>query len=45
LDTFVKLRKYIGSNLIEQKFINELVIKDDRSIDLLEETFLNLEVL
>ena len=43
MDTFVKMRKIISSNLIEQKYINELVIKDNERINLLEESFLKLE--
>ena len=39
MDTFVEMRKYISSNLIEQKFINEIVLKDSKRIDILEETF------
>ena len=40
---FVKMRKIISSNLIEQKYINELVRKDNESINLLEESFSKLE--
>ncbi len=36
IETFVKIRKYISNNLIEQKYINELVIKDSKRIDLIE---------
>jgi len=36
---FVEIRKYISNNLLEQKYINELVLKDSKRIDLLEETF------
>lgn len=43
IDAFVKLRKFISTNLIEQKFINELVIKDNKRIDLLERSFFKLE--
>ena len=43
MDTFVKMRKIISSNLIEQKYINELVIKDNERINLLEESFSKLE--
>ncbi len=39
INTFVEMRKYISSNLIEQKYINELVLKDTKRIDILEETF------
>lgn len=37
IDAFVKMRKYISYSLIEQKYINELVIKDSKRIDLIEE--------
>ena len=43
IDAFVRMRKYISSNLIEQKYINELVIKDNERINLLEESFSKLE--
>ena len=36
---FVEMRKYISTNLIEQKYINDLVLKDNKRIDLLEQTF------
>ena len=41
--TFVKMRKYISSNLIEQKYINQLVLEDHNSIKLLQESFSKLE--
>lgn len=44
MDAFVKMRRYISNSLIEQKYINEMVIKDNKRIDLLEETFNKLEV-
>lgn len=37
--TFVAMRKYISNNLIEQRYINELVLKNNKRINLLEETF------
>ena len=43
MDAFVKMRKIISSNLIEQKYINELVIKDNERINLLKESFSKLE--
>ena len=43
IDAFVRMRKYISSNLIEKKYINELVIKDNERINLLEESFSKLE--
>ena len=33
---FVLMKQYINSNLIEQKYINDLVIKDSKRIDLIE---------
>ncbi len=43
MDAFVEMRKYINNNLIEQAYINKLVIKDHERINLLEETFYKLE--
>lgn len=43
MDAFVAMRKYISTNLIEQKYINDLVLKDSKRIDLLEETFSNFK--
>ena len=37
--TFVSMRKYISDNLIEQKFINELVLRHESDIKLLQESF------
>lgn len=36
INAFVTMRKYISHNLIEQKYINELVLKDSKRIDLIE---------
>ena len=36
MDAFVLMKQYISSNLIEQRFINDLVIKDSKRIDLIE---------
>lgn len=36
---FVLMRNYISENLIEQKFINELVLRHDNDIKLLQESF------
>lgn len=41
--TFVAMRKYISTNLIEQRYINDLVFKDNKRIDLLEEMFSNFK--
>ena len=43
MDVFVEMRKYINNNLIEQTYINKLVIKDHERINLLEESFNKLE--
>ncbi len=38
INAFVAMRKYIYASLIEQKYINELVLKDNKRIDLIEKT-------
>jgi len=43
MDAFVEMRKYINNNLIEQTYINKLVIKDHERINLLEESFNKLK--
>ena len=43
MDAFVMMKSYIGSNLIEQKYINELVLKDTKRIDALENIFDNFK--
>lgn len=40
---FVAMRKYISSNLIEQKYINNLVLEDHDKIKALEKSFNKLE--
>lgn len=39
MDTFVAMRKYISNNLLEQKYINNMVLKHDSEIKILRETF------
>ena len=39
MDAFVLMRKYISSNLLEQKYINNQVIKNTEDIKLLQESF------
>ena len=39
MDAFVAMRKYISSNLIEQKYINNMVLEHDSKIKLLQSTF------
>ena len=43
VNTFIAMRKYINNNLIEQNYINKLIIKDHERINLLEESFSRLE--
>ncbi len=38
VNTFIMMRKFISSNLIEQKYINEIVLKDSKRIDIIEES-------
>lgn len=38
---FVAMRKYISSNLLEQKYINNQVMKNAEDIRLLQESLLN----
>ena len=38
-NAFVKMRHFIGNNLIEQKYINNMVIKHDNDIKELQDTF------
>ncbi len=37
------MKKYISTNVFEQKYINELVFKDNKRIDILEEIFSKFE--
>ena len=34
MDAFVAMRHYIGKNLIEQKYINNLVLEDHNNLDI-----------
>jgi sugar-specific transcriptional regulator TrmB len=43
MDAFVTMRHYISDNLIEQKFINNMVLEHDSEIKLLQESFDKLE--
>ena len=43
MDAFVEMRKYINNSLIEQNYINKLVLEDHNRINLLEESFKKLE--
>ena len=39
MDAFVKMRKYISANLIEQDNMKNMLIKHDNEIKLLQESF------
>lgn len=43
MDAFVTMHKYISTNLLEQQFINDLVLEHDREIKLLHSSFAKLE--
>ena len=43
MNAFVKLRKYVSNELIEQKYINKMVFDHDNEIKLLQESFSKLE--
>ncbi len=43
MDAFVTMRKYLSSNLIEQKYINNLVLEDHDKIKMLENSFMKFE--
>ena len=43
MDAFVAMRKYISSNLMEQKYINDLVLEDHIKIKSLEASFQKFE--
>ena len=43
MDAFVAMKKYISTSLLEQKYINNLVLKDNKRIDLIEETLSNFK--
>lgn len=44
MDAFVKMRKYLKENIIEQAFINEMVLRHEKDIKLIQETFDKLEI-
>ena len=43
MDAFIAMRKYISSNFIEQKYINNMVLEHDSKIKLLQHSFDKLE--
>lgn len=43
INAFVAMRKYISNSLLEQKYINNLVLKHDKRIELLESAMSNFK--
>ena len=43
MDAFVTMKKYISANLLEQKFINNMVLEHESEIKLLQESFNKFE--
>ena len=43
INAFVVMKKYITNNLLDQNYINELVVKHDKKITLIEESLSKLE--
>lgn len=43
MDAFIAMRKYISTNLIEQRYINNQVLKNTENIKLLQESFHQFE--
>ena len=43
MDAFVAMKKYISNNLIEQKYYNDMIIRHDSEIKLLQESFNKFE--
>ena len=43
MDAFVAMRKYISTNLLEQKYINNMVLEHDFQIKLLKDSFQKIE--
>ena len=43
VDTFIAMKKYVSNNLLEQKYYNDMIIKHDSEIKLLQESFAKFE--
>ncbi len=43
MDAFVMMRKYISNNLLEQNYINNMVLEHDKNIKLLQNSFSKFE--
>lgn len=44
IEAFITMRKYIFSSLIEQKYINDLVLEHEKRLKLVENTFSNFKI-
>lgn len=42
-NTFVKIRRYVNESILEQKYINHMVLEHDNEIKLLKNTFLSFK--
>ena len=43
VDAFIMMKKYISTSLLEQKYINNLVLEDHENIKLLQKSFQKFE--
>ena len=43
MDAFVTMRKYISSNLLEQKYVNNMVFEHDNDIKMLKDAYANFK--
>ncbi len=43
MNAFVTMRKYISNNLLEQKYVNNMVFEHDERLSLLEDTFFKFD--
>ena len=43
MDAFVAMKKYISNNLLEQKYYNDMIIRHDSEIKILQESFSKFE--
>ena len=43
MDAFIQMRKYISNNLLEQKYINNMVFEHDNDIKMLKDAYANFK--
>ena len=43
VDAFIQMRKYISNNLLEQKYINNMVFEHDNDIKMLKDAYANFK--